>query len=429
MGHAGQEAGSGRARCRPRAGRPPAPRPPLPSAPRRRPRAQPRPPAAPRSSSRWSRSWRCACLGLARVALSAKVAEASIDQLQLERSIKAESRVADRLELDKSLLVTPSRIESIAAATSTMTKAAAGALPRRCPRPPRPAAAARGRPATRAAAGPPRRRRTRVAGMLSRGARRHREGGAHAARRRRRPRRVAGRWRRRHRRAGKEARSAEQRPAYRPRPLLGLLRRCSRSPSLALAGRLVWIQGVEARRVREEGGRAAYPRHGRSRRSAASIYDREGEPLAISVDARTVYAVPSAVKDATATATTLAGRARRGAATTTRRSCTRKSSLRLHRPQGRAGAREAARGPGHPGHRLPRGLASARTRAGELACQVARLRRRRRQGPRRAREAVRRRCCGGKPGSVLAERDPYGRPIPGGVDAHRWTGRRHATSC
>lgn len=55
------------------------------------------------------------CLGLARVALSARVAEASIDQLQLERSIKAENRVGDKLELDRSLLVTPSRIESLAA--------------------------------------------------------------------------------------------------------------------------------------------------------------------------------------------------------------------------------------------------------------------------------------------------------------------------
>lgn len=61
-------------------------------------------------------------LALARVTLSAKAAEASIDQLELERSIKAENRVADRLELDKSLLVTPSRIESIAVGMS-MTKA------------------------------------------------------------------------------------------------------------------------------------------------------------------------------------------------------------------------------------------------------------------------------------------------------------------
>ncbi len=63
-------------------------------------------------------------LGLARVALSAKAAEASLDQLRLERSIKAESRAGDRLELDRSLLVTPSRIESEAAGLQ-MTKAPA----------------------------------------------------------------------------------------------------------------------------------------------------------------------------------------------------------------------------------------------------------------------------------------------------------------
>jgi hypothetical protein len=63
------------------------------------------------------------CLGLARVGLSARATEASMDQLKLERSIKAETRVADRLELDRSLLVTPSRIESIAAGMQ-MTQAA-----------------------------------------------------------------------------------------------------------------------------------------------------------------------------------------------------------------------------------------------------------------------------------------------------------------
>lgn len=63
-------------------------------------------------------------LALARVTLSAKAAEASIDQVGLERSIKAESRVGDALELDRSLLVTPSRIESIAVGLQ-MTKAPA----------------------------------------------------------------------------------------------------------------------------------------------------------------------------------------------------------------------------------------------------------------------------------------------------------------
>jgi hypothetical protein len=63
--------------------------------------------------------------GLARVALSAKVTEASMSALRLEKTIKDETRVADQLELDKSMLVTPSRIESIAAGSLQMTKAPA----------------------------------------------------------------------------------------------------------------------------------------------------------------------------------------------------------------------------------------------------------------------------------------------------------------
>lgn len=63
--------------------------------------------------------------GLARVALSAKVTESSMDALKLEKTLKAETRIADRLELDKSMLVTPSRIESIAAGPLRMTKAPA----------------------------------------------------------------------------------------------------------------------------------------------------------------------------------------------------------------------------------------------------------------------------------------------------------------
>jgi hypothetical protein len=58
-----------------------------------------------------------------RVSLSAKAAEASMDAAKLEKSIKAEAVVSDRLEIDKSLLVTPSRIESVAAGSMRMTKA------------------------------------------------------------------------------------------------------------------------------------------------------------------------------------------------------------------------------------------------------------------------------------------------------------------
>ncbi len=62
-------------------------------------------------------------LALARVAISAQVAEASIDSIKLRRTIKAERLVADKLELDRSLLITPSRIESEAVGGMQMTKA------------------------------------------------------------------------------------------------------------------------------------------------------------------------------------------------------------------------------------------------------------------------------------------------------------------
>lgn len=73
----------------------------------------------------------------------------------------------------------------------------------------------------------------------------------------------------------------------------------------AVAVRVVWIQVVRApvyaalageQRLRDI---ALSPRRG-------AIYDREGQPLAISSEARTVYANPHFVQDATATASTLA---------------------------------------------------------------------------------------------------------------------------
>lgn len=98
-------------------------------------------PPAPKSAGRSSASLDAACrsafqlvlagllaltfFGLARVALSAKVTETSMNALKLEKTIKDETRVADQLELDKSMLVTPSRIESIAAGSLQMTKAPA----------------------------------------------------------------------------------------------------------------------------------------------------------------------------------------------------------------------------------------------------------------------------------------------------------------
>ena len=74
---------------------------------------------------------------------------------------------------------------------------------------------------------------------------------------------------------------------------------------VVVTGRLLWVQGVSAK---------AYAKLAERQRVRdieltpwrGAIYDREGEPLAVSVDARTVYAVPHSVKDAPATARALA---------------------------------------------------------------------------------------------------------------------------
>jgi cell division protein FtsI (penicillin-binding protein 3) len=87
----------------------------------------------------------------------------------------------------------------------------------------------------------------------------------------------------------------------RPRVLLALL-----IVLLTAVGvRLVWLQVVQASElsaaaVKQRTRDVALP----ARRG--SIFDREGEPLAVSSDAMTVYAVPTQVKDATATAAAVA---------------------------------------------------------------------------------------------------------------------------
>jgi cell division protein FtsI/penicillin-binding protein 2 len=72
-----------------------------------------------------------------------------------------------------------------------------------------------------------------------------------------------------------------------------------------VSGRLTWMQVVQAKAlsasaVQQRLRDLVLP----ARRG--SIFDREGMPLAVTTDAKTVYAVPSQVKDATATAASLA---------------------------------------------------------------------------------------------------------------------------
>lgn len=180
---------------------------------------------------------------------------------------------------------------------------------------------------------------------------------------------------------------------------------------LGVAARLVWVQAVEAgalaakadrQRVREL---VLTPRRG-------SILDREGEPLAKTVDARTIYAVPHAVKDATGTAGALAGVLGGDPATYLKR-LQRSSSFsyiarKVDLDRAAAVERLGIEGIGF--------LEDSRRTypSGELACQVlgfvgvddTGL-----SGLEKYYDDV----LTGVPGRVLAERDPYGRPIPGGV--------------
>lgn len=64
-----------------------------------------------------------ALFGLGRVMLAAKATEAAIRSGELRTSIKAERLAGDRLEIDRSALTVPSRIESIAGASMEMAEA------------------------------------------------------------------------------------------------------------------------------------------------------------------------------------------------------------------------------------------------------------------------------------------------------------------
>ncbi len=89
--------------------------------------------------------------------------------------------------------------------------------------------------------------------------------------------------------------------SYRPGVLLALLLVMLG----VVAGRLTYIQIVQAKDLSATASQQRLrdltlpPRRG-------SVFDREGQPLAVTTDAKTVYAVPSQVKEATATASAIA---------------------------------------------------------------------------------------------------------------------------
>jgi cell division protein FtsI (penicillin-binding protein 3) len=180
---------------------------------------------------------------------------------------------------------------------------------------------------------------------------------------------------------------------------------------VAMGVRLLWLQGVAApayaklaaeQRVKDM---TIAPRRG-------VVFDRDGEPLAISVEAKTVYAVPGMVEDTSSTALALAT-VLGGTPADYSKPLGRKGSFAYVARKvdlDRAKRLEVMRIPGI-------GFLDDSRRtypSGQLACQIlgfvgvddkglAGL------------EHQYDRILGGTPGRVLAERDPYGRIIPGGV--------------
>jgi cell division protein FtsI/penicillin-binding protein 2 len=180
---------------------------------------------------------------------------------------------------------------------------------------------------------------------------------------------------------------------------------------LIVTARLVWVQVIAAPRY------AAQATSQRMRdielpARRGTIYDREGEPLAVSVDARTVYAAPNTVKDKAGTAKAIAS-VLGGDPAVYQKKLERDSgfvyiSRKVDMDTARSLEALKLEGVGF--------LDDSRRMypSGELACQVlgfvgldgAGL-----AGIEKRYNDV----LGGRPGVLLGERDPYGRPIPGGV--------------
>lgn len=180
---------------------------------------------------------------------------------------------------------------------------------------------------------------------------------------------------------------------------------------VVVGARLVYLQAVaapayaakaSAQRLRDV---EIPPRRG-------TIYDREGEPLAVSVEARTVFANPAAVKDKRATAVAVAKILGLSAADVEKRLSRDSGFVYIARKvdMGRASALEAL---GLEGVGFLQD--SRRTYpSGEIGCQVLGFVGVDDEGLAGV-ERYYDETLAGTPGVLLAERDPFGRPIPGGV--------------
>ncbi|TLM98245.1 MAG: penicillin-binding protein 2, partial [Actinobacteria bacterium] len=178
-----------------------------------------------------------------------------------------------------------------------------------------------------------------------------------------------------------------------------------------IAVRLVWIQAVKASEYSEKATAQRLkdielsPRRG-------TIYDREGEPLAVSVEAKTVFATPSQVKDKPGTARAIAGVLGGDAKEYLAKLDTDSGFVYVARKVDLQRAKEledldlAGIGFSDDFRRM--------YPSGELACQTlgfVGIDDRGLAGIERQYDDI----LAGTPGVILGERDPQGRPIPGGI--------------
>lgn len=178
-----------------------------------------------------------------------------------------------------------------------------------------------------------------------------------------------------------------------------------------VGGRLVWIQAVEAKELSARAEKQRLRDMTLSPHRGA-IYDREGEKLAVTVPAKTIYAVPALIKDASATAEALA-RTLGGDSADYARRLTRKGSFsyiarKVDLARAEAVAKLDIRGIGM--------LDDSRRSypSGTLACQVLGFVGADDQGLAGI-EKEYDSTLAGTPGRIIAERDPKGNIIPGGV--------------
>jgi len=179
----------------------------------------------------------------------------------------------------------------------------------------------------------------------------------------------------------------------------------------AIVTRLVWIQVVQA---------PTYSAKAKSQRMRelvlparrGTIYDREGEPLAVSIDARTVYAAPNTIKDkagvAAALASVLGGTPKDYEAKLAKDTGFVYIARAIDVEQAKTLEDLNIKGIGF--------LDDSRRMypSSELACQVLGFVGNEGQGLAGIEKRYNK-VLAGNGGVLVGERDPYGRPIPGGV--------------